>query len=490
MSLDFATAVHVPDNMREWWQACFWVLTLALLSACSAVGPDYKKPSVDAPKEWKTSIGWQLAAPEDHLFKGHWWEIYGDPILNRLEEQTLAKNNNLALAQARLDQAKALTASANSSLLPKLGLTAGTTRSRTSSDRPISQPNQTWSGSVQQSDFNAGLSVSYELDLAGRVRRQIEGAKASEQQIASDFENTKLILTGQIAVSYFSLRELDTELSLVRAIIKAQQESLDYVQARFEFGASSQLDVDQQKALLSGTQAQLENLTDQRARFEHAIATLSGVAAPNFSLPEVPILPQTPKVPLVQPAHLLQRRPDIASAERAVASANAQIGVAKAAYFPTVNLGEVYGADSNARNLLFTSNALLWSVGLSATQTIYDAGRTQAGVNAAKAANTQAVAAYKQTVLNAFEEVENGLSTQRALDLASKSLEIAVSSSKNAMSLSQIRYESGAASHLEFLLAQQTYLGYARQDFQNRGQQLLNTVVLIKALGGGWSSNQ
>ncbi len=460
-----------------------------LLGACSAVGPDYQKPSVSAPVHWKTEDGWQLAEPKDHFLKGRWWEVFGDKDLNQLEDQTLFRNNNLILAQARLDQARALTASASSSLLPRLGLTASTARTRNSADRPITQQNQAYGGSVQQSDFNTGLNVSYELDLAGRVRRQIEGAKATEQQITSDFENTKLILTAQLAVSYFSLRELDTEISLVNAILKSQHDALDYVSSRYELGASSQLDVEQQTALLSGTEAQIQNLMDQRARFEHALATLTGVAASDFSLPASPVLPAPAKIPLVQPSQLLQRRPDIASAERAVAAANAQIGVAKAAYFPTVNLGEVYGADSNARNLLFTSPALLWSVGISATQTLFDAGRTEAGVNTAKAANTQAVAAYKQTVLNAFEEVENTLSTQKALEQASKSLAVAVKSSKNALSLSEVRYETGAANHMEFLLAQQTYLGYARQDVQNKGQQLLNSVLIVKAMGGGWTGD-
>ena len=459
-----------------------------LLGACSAVGPDYQKPAIDSPTKWGTEAGWQLAEPKDHLLKGRWWEIYADKDLNQLEDQTLARNNNLILAQARLDQASAQSDFANSSLFPRLGMYAGTARSRNSNDRPLTTPNP-YSGSVRQSDFNAGLNVSYELDLAGRVRRQIEGAKATEEQIASDFENTKLILTAQLAVSYFSLRELDTEISLVREILKSQRAAVEYLTSRFELGASSQLDVDQQTALMSGTQAQLENLLDQRARFEHAIATLTGVPASGFTVAFSPALPVPAKIPLVQPSQLLQRRPDIASAERAVAAANAQIGVAKAAYFPTVNLGSVYGSDSNTRNLLFSTSALLWSVGLNATQTLYDAGKTQASVTAAKAANTQAVAAYKQTVLNAFEEVENSLHTQKSLAQASQSLAVAVKSSKNALSLSQARYETGAANHLEYLLAQQSYLGYARQDVQNKGQQLLNSVLIVKAMGGGWTGD-
>ena len=479
-----------PESFKGSWRysSVSLLVCLSVLGGCSAVGPDYVKPTLVTPNQWKTEPGWRQAIPMDRAIKGRWWEVFGEADLNRLEYQTLTSNNNLALAQARLDQARAQTASANSSLLPRLGMTAGSTRSRNSADRPISQQGQVWSGPVQQSDFNAALNVSYELDLAGRVRRQIEGAKATEQQIASDFENTKLILTAQLAVSYFSLRELDTEISLVREILGSQKSALNFVSSRYELGASSQLDVEQQRALMSGTESQLQNLVDQRSKFEHAIATLTGVAASNFSIAESAKLPTPPQVPLVQPAQLLERRPDIASSERAVAAANAQIGVAKAAYFPTLNLGEVYGSDANNRNLLFSTPALLWSVGLSATQTLYDAGRTEAGVNAAKAANTQAVAAYKQTVLNAFEEVENSLSTQKSLLDASKSLSVAVKSSKNAWSLSQARYEAGASNQLEFLLAQQTHLGYARQEVQNKGQQLLNTVLLVKALGGGWNS--
>ena len=467
--------------------AAHLLICLFALSGCSAVGPDYTKPALNAPAQWKTEPGWQVAQPKDQAVKGQWWTVFADAELSRLEEQTLSRNNNLVQAQARLDQARALTASASSALLPRLGLTAGNSRSRTSNDRPITQQNQVLTGSVQQSDFNAALNVSYELDLAGRVRRQIEGAKASQQQIASDLENTKLVLTAQLALSYFSLRELDTELSLVIVFLSSHKSALSFVSSRYELGASSQLDVEQQRALMSGTESQIQTLMDQRSRFEHAIATLTGVAASEFAIKESATLPLPPQVPLVQPSLLLERRPDIASSERAVAAANAQIGVAKAAYFPTVNLGGIYGSDSNSSSFLFSTPALLWSVGVSATQTLYDAGRTEAGVNAAKAANTQAVAVYKQTVLNAFEEVENSLSTQKALLEASKSLGVAVRSSKTALSLSQARYEGGASSQLEFLLAQQSYLGYARQDVQNKGQQLLNTVVLVKAMGGGWS---
>ena len=478
----------VPPRVRQ-RQALSLVLLLGL-AGCGAVGPDYQRPAIESPAAWHTEPGWQAGQPRDGALKGAWWRLFEDESLNALEDAALAHNNTLALAQTRLDQARAQTAIANSALLPRVALQGGSSRFQTSQDRPLSSyssPN----ASVQQNDYNAALSVSYELDLSGRVRRQLESARASEAQSGADFENTRLVLCAQLALSYFSLRELDAELDLLRENLQAQAQALDFVKARHDLGNASALDVSQQRSLLAGIESQIESLRDQRARFEHSIATLTGVAAPGFELAARPqALAQAPMIPLSHPADLLERRPDIASAERAMAAANAQIGIARSAYYPTLNLSALYGNDSNALPNLFVGPSTLWSLGLSATQTLFDAGRTEAGVKTAEAGYQQAVASYRQTVLTAFQEVQDGLSTRAALDRAARALEAGVQSAGTTYELTQVRYQAGAANRLELVLAQQNWLAYRRQALQNQGQQWLNTVQLIKALGGGWQAGK
>ncbi|MDD0839922.1 efflux transporter outer membrane subunit [Curvibacter sp. HBC61] len=464
-----------------------WALALGglLLTGCSAVGPDYQRPSVATPAQWQTEPGWQSGQPRDTEAKGDWWTVYGDPQLNALMALALTQNNTLALAQSRLDQARAQTNAALGARLPRVGLQGATSRYQTSANRPLTSYTST-NSSVQQNDYNLALTVSYEVDLAGRVRRQLEGVRASEAQSQADFENTRLLLGAQLASSYLALRGLDAEIEVLQQTLRAQRKTLDFVTARHELGSASGIDLGQQQGLLAGTEAQLQSLRDTRARFEHALATLTGQPAPSFKLPPSSALPPPPLVALGQPADLLERRPDIASAERAMAAANAQIGVASSAYFPSLTLSSLYGNDSGRLAQLFTGPSLLWSLGLSATQTLFDGGRTQAAVNVAQASHQQASAQYRQVVLVAFQEVQDGLSTQAALRESSRALQQAVAAAEKVLSLSQARYQAGASSLLEVVLAQQTLLGYQRQEVQNRSQQLLTSVQLIKALGGGW----
>jgi NodT family efflux transporter outer membrane factor (OMF) lipoprotein len=460
-------------------------LALIGLAGCAAVGPDYVRPKLDAPAQWQTEPGWQSGQPRDADLKDNWWEMYGDAQLNGLIQTALAQNNNLAMAQARLDQARAQTASALSNFSPKVGLQAGSSRFRTSADRPLSNYAVT-NTSVEQTDYNAGLTVSYEVDLAGRVRRTLEGAKASEAQSKADFENTRLVLVAQLASNYLALRELDAEMAVLEKTLKAQQKTLDLVNTRHDLGNASALDVEQQRSLLAGTDSQYQGLRDTRARFEHALATLTGQAAPGFTVPASAQLPEVPALPLNRPADLLERRPDVASAERAMAAANAQIGVARSAYFPTLMLSGLYGDDSNGFAKLFSAPSLLWTLGMAATQTLFDGGRINAAVAGAQGAYQQTAANYRQTVLVAFQEVQDSLSTQAALKQAEASLNTASNSAKRVLSLSEARYQAGAASLLEVVLSEQTLLNYQRQAVQNRGQQLLTSVQMVKALGGGW----
>jgi NodT family efflux transporter outer membrane factor (OMF) lipoprotein len=461
-------------------------ILLAVLTLCGcAVGPDYHRPDAPIAQAWKIEPGWQAGNPRDGELKGAWWEMFGDTQLNTLQEQALKNGQTMVIAQTRVDQARAQANVAHSAFFPTVGLQAGTTRNRTSAERPLSSYNTT-NSSVVQNDFNAAFTVDYELDLFGRVRRQAEGAVASMEQAQSDFENTRLILTAELAADYFALREADAEIDLLQQTLTAQNKALDYINAQHELGAVSGLDLNQQQGLTAATETQLTLLQDQRARYQTAIATLIGVPAPDFTLAVDPTLAHAPAIPLTAPTALLERRPDIAAAERAMAAANAQIGLARSAYFPSLGLSGLYGSDANKLGNLFSAPALLWAIGVSATQTVFDGGRMSANVDFAEAGYQQTVASYRQSVLTAFQEVQDGLSSDAALTRASASAKVAADSADRSLGLSTDRYRSGLAANLEVVVAQQTLLGYRRQEVQLRGQRLLNTVKLIKALGGGW----
>ncbi len=461
-------------------------ILLAVLTLCGcAVGPDYHRPDAPMATAWKTEPGWQAGNPRDGELKGAWWEMFGDRQLNLLQEQALKNGQTMVIAQTRVDQARAQANVAHSAFFPTVGLQGGAARNRTSAARPLSSYNAV-NSSVVQNDFNAAFTVDYEPDLFGRVRRQAEGAVASMEQAQADFENTRLILTAELAADYFALREADAEIDLLQQTLTAQNKALDYINAQHELGAVSGLDLNQQQGLTAATETQLTLLQDQRARYQTAIATLIGVPAPDFTLAADPTLVHAPAIPLTAPTALLERRPDIAAAERAMAAANAQIGLARSAYFPSLGLSGLYGSDASKLGNLFSAPALLWAIGVSATQTVFDGGRMGANVDFAEAGYQQTVANYRQSVLTAFQEVQDGLSSDAALTRASASAKIAADSADRSLGLSTDRYQSGLAANLEVVVAQQTLLGYRRQEVQLRGQRLLNTVRLIKALGGGW----
>jgi NodT family efflux transporter outer membrane factor (OMF) lipoprotein len=467
--------------------------SLALLGALAgiagcAVGPDYQRPAVHTPDGWKPEPGWQASQPRDAELKGNWWEMFGDPVLGELETAALKDSQTLAIAVTKVAQARAQLKAASASLLPRIGLQGGESRFAISKDRPITNyasPNQ----STVQNDMNAGITVSYEVDLFGHVSRQIEAARAGTQGAQADFENTRLILTTDLAAAYFNVRALDAEIAVVAASVTATEQAMGVVTSRYESGAASALDLTQQRAQLEATRAQFFLLQQQRARFEHAIATLIGKPAPEFTLAADVHLPAVPAIPLTQPADLLERRPDIASAERAMAAANAQIGVARSAFFPQVALGGLYGSDSNALPQFFSVPSLLWSLGVTATQLLFDNGRTQAGVDTTSAAYRQALASYRQTVLVAMQEVQDGLAGQASLSQAGTAAGSAAADATKQLELVTVRYHEGVANLLEVVIAEQTALTYQRQEVQIHGQQLLSAVQLIKALGGGWQSS-
>jgi multidrug efflux system outer membrane protein len=464
-------------------------LMLTTLGGC-AVGPDYHKPDQaqdQPPAAWAVEAPWRAGEPGDAHAKGAWWERFGDPVLSQLEQQAMANNQTLAAANARLAQARANVTGVAAGQLPQVGLASRASRLQISGDRPLTNYNSP-NFSTVQSDFSLALTVNYEADLFGRVRRSVESVRASEQQSVADLENTRLLLSADLAANYFSLRQADSELRVVNRSIALQRRSLELATARHELGATSGLDVAQQETLLESTLTQLDLLRRIRGLYEHAIATLIGTPAPLFSLPVTEAEVTPPAVPLGLPSDMLQRRPDIASSERAMAAANAQIGIASAAYYPSFILNPTYGFDSNSMTTLFNAPSLMWSFGVSVSQTLFSGGRIGAGVDFAKAGYQGTVAIYRRTVLTALQEVQDGITGVVTLDSALVQTQKAIVSARQAVDIANARYEDGVAIYLEVISAEQALLSNERQLAQLNGQRLLVSVFLIKALGGDWGA--
>lgn len=456
----------------------------ALLGGC-AVAPEYLRPKVDLPVTWKLEPPFRTGAPADSAPKGPWWERFGDERLNALASQAMERNATLALASARFAQARATLAANSSLLFPQLNLAARDNRFRITENRPLTNyraPNF----STTQDDYAASFVVSYEPDLQGRVSGVIAGARASAEQSAADLENFRLLVVSDLATAYFNLRQTDIEIDVLARSIDLQRRTLGVARTRYELGAASGLDVSQQQALIDTTLTQVDLLRRQRAQFENAIATLTGTPAPSFSLPADPRDLTPPAVPLGIPSDLLERRPDVASAERAMAAANAQIGVANTAFYPSINLAGAAGMQSRTTDTLFSAPSLIWSLGVSALVAIFDGGRAQANVDFAKAGYDATVALYRRTVINAMQETQDAISGLAALERAHAQSLVAVQSARRTLELVNARFEGGIAGPLEVITAQQGLLGGERLASQLAGQRLLTSVFLVKALGGGW----
>ncbi|OLZ79197.1 efflux transporter outer membrane subunit [Chromobacterium violaceum] len=464
------------------------LLLAAALSGCAAVGPDYRPPASELPAQWKSDAGWLPAAPADTLPKRDWWRMFGDEDLNRLETDALASSPTLQLALARLDQAQAQSRIRGAAALPAASLGAAASRSRVSADRPLSSYGAS-NASTVQSDLKPMLSVSYEIDWLGRVRRDIESARAGSEQAAADRANVELLLTAQLASAYLQLRQEDEEIRLLDDILDAQQRVLELTRIRHRAGLASAGDEAQQAATVAASRAQRELLLNQRRANEDLLATLSGAPAPSFRLASGSLPAALPALPSGAPSDLLQRRPDIASAERAMAAANAQIGVAKAAYFPQLTLTPAYlGSESTGLAQLFSTPALIWGVGLQATQTLFDNGKTRAGVDYAAAGYRAALAAYRQTVLQALQEAQDVLGSLHGLDQARRQQDEAARNQDKAYAVIQLRYREGLDSALTLASARQSQLAAQRTLAQLRGAQLAASISLLKALGGGWQA--
>ncbi len=471
---------------------------LLVLAGCS-VAPTYERPSVDTPAAFKeaapaTQTGengsqWKTAQPAEDIARGQWWKIFGDERLNTLEERAQQANQDLKAAAARLGQARALTRDARSGYFPQVDAGLGATRQRPS---PASQSLPADANTQPFTLYRAQVNVSYEVDLFGRVASTVDAATADAQRSEALFHSVLLALQADVAQQYFLVRELDAAAELYRGTVDLRQESLRLVQRRFDEGDISEVDVARARSELASAQSEALGIARQRAVAEHALAILLGSTPAEFSLPPQPLARMALSVPAGLPSTLLERRPDIAAAERAMAAANARVGVAKSAFFPSLNLTGGLGYESAQLGDLFnwSSRTFLLGplVGTALSMPLFDGGRRQAGVDRARASYEEQVATYRGTVLNAFREVEDNLANLRILDDQNRAQDEAVAASARAAKLSHTQYQEGAVSYFSVIDADRTVLQQQRASVTLDGERARSTVNLIRALGGGWGT--
>jgi len=467
-------------------------LLAAGLLACTVgctVGPRYKRPTAQVPDTWKGEGPWQTAAPKDAISKGTWWKIFNDAELDQLEQQLLQANQSLEAARDRLSEARSQARIASSAYFPTLSTDPSGQRQRLGANRPLSGSTIPLTD-VTQNVFTVPFSISYELDLFGSVRRGLEAANASLQETAANLENTRLVLTAELAADYFNLRESDREAGVVRQSVEIQQKGLDLVNHRHDGGVASGLEVAQQAALLDSTATQLQLVLQQRAQYEHAIAVLLGKSASAFTLAEAPFEAAPPAIPTGVPSEILERRPDVAASERQMAYENAEVGLAMAAFYPHITLDGSGGWQS--RNLATLANApsIFWSLGGDLLQPIFNGGHNRANLALTRATYDETVANYRESVLVAFQQVEDGLSGLALLDQASKTQAKAVADSRRALDIANDRYVGGVTTYLDVVTAQSTLLTNERLATQLLGQQMTTSVYLVKALGGAWDASE
>jgi NodT family efflux transporter outer membrane factor (OMF) lipoprotein len=455
-----------------------------VLSGC-AVGPRYSRPSAQVPPAYKeTPPDWKTAQPSDQVARGKWWELFADPQLNALEERIAVSNQNLKAAQAQFLEARAQLHLSRADYYPTATAGVSASRNRLSANRPLN------SSIDDYTDLVLPVDVSYEADVWGRVRRTVEAARAQAQATAGDLESVNLSLHADLASDYFQLRSLDAEEQLLQSTVKAYQQALKLTEDRYHGGVASAVDVAQAQTQLESTRAQALDVGVQRAEFEHAIAVLAGEPASTFSLPVSPLVNPPPAIPPGLPSELLERRSDVAAAERRMAAANAQIGVAKAAYYPLLSLTGVAGLEGTRLTTWFLGPSAFASAGASAVVTVFDVGRRRAVSDQAKAGYDQTVANYRETCLTAFQEVEDNLAALRILADEAATQDAAVAAAEHSLELSTNRYKGGVANYLEVTTAQSAALTDQRVAVEILGRRVTSAVLLIKALGGGWDRNR
>jgi NodT family efflux transporter outer membrane factor (OMF) lipoprotein len=463
---------------------------MALAMTACTVGPQYQRPTVQVPSAYKElppssvkeSSAWKVAQPKDEEPRGPWWEVFGEPRLNALAAQVDVSNQNIASAEAQFRNARAAIRVARADLFPTITGSATLTRSHLSANAPSGGQGS----SRTQADYQLPLDLSYELDVWGRIRRNIESSIANAQATAADLETVRLSMQAELAVDYFSLQGLDGQKQLLDLTAVAFEKALELTLARYNQGVASQIDVAQARTQLETTRAQAIDVGVQRAQFEHAIAILIGKPPAELSIPAAPIGIQLPAIPAALPSELLERRPDIAAAERRVAVANAQIGIAQAAFFPTITLNASVGVASSSLANLFTWPSLLWAVGSSLTQTLFDAGQRKGLTDEARAAYDSSVATYRQTVLTAFQGVEDNLAALRILEGEAKQQDNAVKAAETSLRLAIEQYKGGIATYLQVITAQSAALTDEITAVNILTRRMTAAVQLIQALGGGW----
>ena len=476
------------------------VLALGLLTGCKPVGPNYNRPGYNAPAAYKETGaptvvvpppnpaggGWQPADPSDGMLKGKWWEIYQDPQLDKLEERIATDNVQLRQAVETYLAARDQVSAARAGLFPTLSAGPSISRDRLSANRPMASPG----GKTTYNDFVIGGEASWEPDFWGRIRRTVEAARANAQASAADVANMDLSLHAEMASDYFALRGLDAQIKLLTATVADLERQLDLTQRLLTGGVATEVDVAQARTQLDTVRAQLVDVGVARAQYEHAIGTLANYDLSGFSIPASPLDLALPKVPLGVPSQLLERRPDIAAAERLADAANAQIGIAVSAFYPTITLSGTGGFESSNPGTWIQGPSSLWALGAQATELLFDAGLRHALTDAARHSYEAQADAYRNTVFQAFNDVEDQLAALRILDQESGVEQQAVASAQHSFDLSNARYKGGVTSYLEVLTAEQTLLTNQRTAIDLQTRQFAASVGLVRALGGGWDVSQ
>jgi NodT family efflux transporter outer membrane factor (OMF) lipoprotein len=464
-----------------------WV---ALLSAGCAVGPNYNRPAAPVPPAYKeevaseaTAESWKQAEPRDHSLRGKWWEAFGDPELNALADQVASSNQSIAQAEAAFRGARAAARGARAELFPTVTASPSVTRSHASPDSSAA-PAGTSAATI--TSYEVPIDLSYEADVWGRIRRNVEGSVASAQASAADLETVRLTMQAELAVDYFQIKGLDAQKQLLDQTVAAYEKALQLTINRHDQGVASGVDVAQAETQLYTTRAQATDLAVSRAQLEHAIAILVGKPPSGFTIPPSAVAYEPPPVPVGLPSELLERRPDIAASERRMAAANAQIGVAKAAFFPRLLLSASGGYQSTKLSNLFSLASRFWAIGPSLAATLFDGGQRRATREQAQASYDGAVAAYRQTVLSAFQEVEDNLAALRILAEEGAQQADAVAAAERSLALAMNRYQAGITTYLEVITAQGAALADERTAVDVLTRRMTASVNLIKALGGGW----
>ena len=474
------------------YNAAFTGVAVLALSGCM-VGPKYVKPTVpmapdykEAPAAdaYKEGTTWQTAKPADTAQKGEWWTIFGDAQLNALEPQVAAANQNLKAAEARFREARALIKFNRAAMYPTISATPSAGGVKESANRPYFNKANASDGI---GDIVMPLDLNYEIDLWGRVRRTVNASREEAQASAGDLQTALLSLQAELAVDYFEARSADAEERLLNDTVKEYEEAYRITTNRFEGGVAPQSDVDQAKTQLEQAKVQANDVAIRRAQFEHAIAVLLGVPPASFTLAPQPLEARPPAIPTGLPSELLERRPDIAAAERRVAEANERIGIARAAFFPTISLSGAVGFEGTSFSNLFDPASLLWAIGPTLSQTVFDAGRRRSVSEQANASFDETVANYRQTTLTAFQQVEDNLVALRVLSVEAEHQHQATQAAQSAQQIFNNRYVGGIDTYLQVVTAQNTALFNERNDIDIMRRQMDASVLLIKALGGGWN---